>query len=539
MFLLSFFSFLLIPFTFTFRTLDPTLHLRFVSWSFLTLVLAIVLFSKDETVQETTFFSMTNRLIFWNGGAFLLVAAFSLSCSMNMGEAIFCWLTLFLPGSFLFICSLLFCRHPHYFTTINHWAVTAAVGLVILALTGHYWHNDAAIGQDFFFRGIMVNKNLYASSLFLLLPFVVHCLTSSQKRWRRTTMLLLPVLCFVILLSQSRAVWLAMFFSTIPVVILARHFPAEKYQKNLAVKAVTKSISVLSVSIFLAVIWLLIVAPATINNIDTVRLRSQLWMNSVQMIQDELFLGVGPGQWRLLLPKYDMNPLWNADHTEMIETRAQRPHNDLLWITAETGFIGGICYLLFFAVLYYYAVKILKKAGDEQKALTLSMLYGINGYLVIAMFSYPRERPLHGLLLMLMAATVVASYHRLYPTTARKKTLYTPIVKWTMLTVLTVCCLNSGLRLYSETKLKSALAAREKGQWQQVVSEIDKVFLPAYSIDPFAVPLTWYRGMAQYHLGKAPAALDDFRRAITYHPYHGHSLNNVHILEKLTDAENR
>ena len=251
------------------------------------------------------------------------------------------------------------------------------------------------------------------------------------------------------------------------------------------------------------------------------------------MIQDELFFGVGLGQWRMVLPKYGDVLAIKGNSEDNIEVRAQRPHNDFLWVAAETGVLGVTCYLLFFGILYYYAVKIINKADDEQKVFTLSVLYGMSGYLIIAMFSYPRERPLHSLLIMIMAAAVVSSYHRLYPATTRGGGVIVPIFKYAMLILLVVCCLDSGLRLYSEIQLKKALQAREHGEWRQVIGHIDKAFLSVYSIDPFGVPLLWYRGMAHYNLKNLPTALDDFIRAVNYHPYHTLSLNNLAIMQRI------
>lgn len=162
------------------------------------------------------------------------------------------------------------------------------------------------------------------------------------------------------------------------------------------------------------------------------------------------------------------------------------------------------------------------------------MVYGISGYLIVAFFSYPRERPLHSLLVMLMAAAIVSSYHRLYPAgTKGDRKGWVVISKSVMVILLMVCCLGSGLRLYSEIQLKKALQAKAREDWSQVIAHIDRAFLSVYSIDPFGVPLPWYSGMAHYNNNNLPMALKDFRRALVYHPYHDHSSNNMAILEKM------
>jgi O-antigen ligase len=518
--------------------MDPTLHSGFVIWSFLSLVLGVWLFAGNIRHQEVLFVSMAHRRIFWAGGAFILTAAFSLTRSINMGEGVFAWLGIFLAGSFLYMCSLLFCRYPHFLLILSHWAVAAGVGLVIFGSVDRYLYNGSASLEPFFLKGIMVNKNLYASSLFLFIPFVVHCLVSGKKAWRWIAAILLPILCLVLLVSMSKAVWLAMIFASVPIIILVFLFPFNCCKKEKSVKKSVKRAAFLAIPIA-ALVWVCLFWPQSLNKTGSIQLRLHLWNSTVQMIRDELFFGVGLGQWRIVLPKYGDALAINDNSGDNIEIRAQRPHNDFLWVAAETGVLGVTCYLLFFGILYYYAVKIINKADDEQKVLTLSILYGMSGYLIIAMFSYPRERPLHSLLIMIMAAAVVSSYHRLYPATTRGSGVIVPIFKYAMLILLVVCCLDSGLRLYSEIQLKKAFQAREHGEWHQVIGHIDKAFLSVYSIDPFGVPLLWYRGMAHYNLKNLPTALDDFIRAVNYHPYHTLSLNNLAIMQRIIRNQNQ
>ena len=455
-----------------------------------------------------------------------MIAAFSSIRSVNTGEGVFAWLSFFLGGSFLFISSLIFSRYPHGFRSLSYWALVAGIGLLSLGIAEHY---NNLLPSPFFFKGIMVNKNLYASSLFLFLPFFIYNMVSGQKIWRRIAMIFLPILCALILIFWSRAVLLAMIFAAVPVIILMFHSPLNYTWK--------KGGGLLRVTLFLLVL-IGIFFPRSIKNYESVQVRFDLWNSTVKMIRHDLLLGIGPGQWRLVLPEYYKPMVKNGGSLGNTEISAQRPHNDFLWVMAETGILGAISYLLFFGILYYYAVKIVEKADDEKKIFVLSMIYGIGGYFIIAMFSYPRERPLHTLLLMLMAAGVVSCYHGLYPVKTHRCVFWVPIAKCVILLLLVGFCLDSGIRLYSEIQFKKALQAGNKEEWQQVIGHIDQVILPFYSIDPFGVPLLWYRGMADYSLNDFSAALDDFKSALDYHPYHGHSRKNMAIIEKMLRFDN-
>jgi O-antigen ligase len=529
--LLGFLSFLILPFSFSPGALDPSYHLGLIIWSFLSLGLVIwVSKGDDDTQRGDPFASLTRQKIFLVGGGFLLMSAFSLLRCVNIAEGIFVWLTFFLAGAFFLISSLILVRYPNGMLILSQWALGAVTGLVILGLAGRYW--QMVQPNPFFFKGIMVNKNLYASSLFLLLPFVFHCLVAGRKLWFWTAAILLPALIITTLISLSRAVWLAMIFATVPVLLLMFCAFLGSRKKGPSVIPFVKK-GALFFLFLLSLLWACLSLSQSVKNGETAQLRLHLWGRTVQMIQNELFYGVGPGQWRLVLPEYGQR-LEIKGSGGNVEIIAQRPHNDLLSITAETGICGGICYLLFFGMLYYYAFKIVTRANPGQKNLVLAMVYGISGYLIISFFSYLLERPFHNLLMLLMAAAVVSSNHRLYPTKSKgsKKFCIIPL-KSAMVILLMVCCLGSGLRLYSEIQLKKALQAKARGEWSQVVEYIDKVFLSIYSIDPFGVPLPWYRGMAHYNNNNLPMALKDFQLALVYHPYHDHSLNNVAVVEKM------
>jgi len=521
---LGFFSFLVLPFSYAPGAMDPPYHLRFVLWSFLSLVLGLWIFSQKQV--QALFVSMLYRRIYWVGGGGLLMATVSLVHCVNMAEGVFVWFGFFLAGGFFFICSQILYAYPNGVLILSYWALACGIGLVALGLMGQYW--NLALSGSFFFKGIMMNKNLYASALFLFIPFVVHSLVSGHKIASRAAAIFLPVLCITILLSLSRAVWLALFFAAVPVALLAGE--RKKNVKNFIKKGILFALLLLSL------FWICFFLPQSLKNSETVQLRLNLWSRTVQMIRNNLLLGVGPGQWRLMLPKYG-HPLEINGSGGKVEIIAQRPHNDFLWVTAETGVLGGTCYLLFFGILYFYAIKVVARAGPGQKSLVLAMVYGISGYLIIALFSYPRERPLHSLLVMLMAAVVVSSYHRLYPVKIKGDRGGSMglggALKSIMVILLMACCLGSGLRLYSEVQLKKALQARARGEWHQVIAHIDRVFLSVYSIDPFGVPLPWYSGMAHYNNHDFPMAIKSFRQALGYHPHHDHSLNNLAVLSEM------
>ena len=61
--------------------------------------------------------------------------------------------------------------------------------------------------------------------------------------------------------------------------------------------------------------------------------RLKIWESTLQLSHDNLFLGVGAGDWRItVLPYYNVN--FGLEYENW-----QRPHNDFLLVHSEKGII--------------------------------------------------------------------------------------------------------------------------------------------------------------------------------------------------------
>jgi len=179
-------------------------------------------------------------------------------------------------------------------------------------------------------------------------------------------------------------------------------------------------------------------------------------------------------------------------------------------------------------LLFYYALKIFFGTEDtDKKTFSITMFFGIIGYMTISFFSFPKERIFHNVFLMLIAACVISTYHKLFP--IRKKITQAKVISLhvLLLVLLGVCVFVGYNRLGSEIHSKKALSARKIKAWEQVIYEIDKADSWFYNMDPASTPLSWYRGMANFSLGRTLAALEDFKKGSEIHPNHVHVLNNL------------
>jgi tetratricopeptide (TPR) repeat protein len=410
----------------------------------------------------------------------------------------------------------------------------------------------------------MTNKNLFASALFLILPFVGFSIYRFTGFWRIASVVVLTLSFLCIFFARSRTVWAAIISALLFVSLVW----ALKNRKT-AFRILCKRIDLKKCAIFFAaglvIISISVVAyhhreskpfPSageyikdpiqensvveSISSLNSLNERVWLWKNTIAMVKENPLLGVGLGQWRLAFPAYGMKQNLAGLGDGSVEIVFLRPHNDFIWVLSESGGIGLLFYLSIYAISIFYAMKIyfLSDKG-EKKMMAMVMLFGIIGYMIISFFSFPKERIVHNILLMLILACLVSSYHRSFPGKIRSGRPTVVFVNIFTLVLLAFCMTVGYIRLDSETHVKEALAARRAGNWQKVLSEIDAADSLFYQIDPVSIPLAWYRGIANYSIGKYAEAHRDFKRAYQIHPNHIHVLNNLGTsCAQLGDYEN-
>ena len=75
--------------------------------------------------------------------------------------------------------------------------------------------------------------------------------------------------------------------------------------------------------------------------------RLPLWLNSLELIKDNLLFGIGTNNWGFEYPKY-RNKIANDVISSNQTTRVDDPHNEYIRIISNLGLIGIIPLLLFF-----------------------------------------------------------------------------------------------------------------------------------------------------------------------------------------------
>lgn len=397
-------------------------------------------------------------------------------------------------------------------------------------------------------RGLMAHKNLLSISLGLILPFAVYGSISQQKYWKLVSYISATAILLLLVLLQTRAVWVGLMVSAIVVIttiiLLGNKLGvSNKWRIGLSVAVVVGAIGLASI-LFLSsrpssnqYIRQLqsIVNPQSKQNIH----RINIWRTTLDMIPEKPLFGYGPGNWKLHAPKFH-----NGRFSSIDEFNWQRPHNDFLWVIAEKGFVGFLIYISIVGLIIFNLVSVIRKSDEKtDKQFATVLIGGLSMYLAASFFDFPYERVFHNVYLwFIFAVALILS----------KKNTHVDIIdkpKSSLLTLLPVAislfglvygvqCVQQEVHLNIARKgfnyLKqlsqqggelSPEAARR--HWLQVLDESQKAQKPLKNIDPQANPIYSYEGIAYLNLGDYKNAIYTLEKAHYQHPGNILVLNNL------------
>lgn len=459
--------------------LDSTLTIRHIIWAAMTLVLCGCCCLRKKSQINGLFFVITYALI-----GYCIMSAISISKAENVAEAINPVL-ISLVSLIFFICAVQIVDKK----TIIKYLTWFGLALSIFGLYEILKTPNIIEGTGI---GFASGRNLWSSSLMLLAPFSLYSAAKKNKVGIISSILLAVNILFL----QTRSVYVAIFVATLITALL--------YNNRILLAA-------------LACIIILALFHGRTTNTYSLHCRLNMWSNTVKLICDEPILGVGAGNWKLTSPRH--GNVCNHFDTKIIkETQYQRAHNDFLETFAETGVIGGFCYLAIFVLGLCYTARM------RDRTLAWTMRWGLIAYMVFAFFSFPKERAFQSILLFTILALIVKDSPMRYIWSTRRN--FKALAFSTA--IITMSIYVSACRHDSERYMRKMLKARGKGQYAKAIEIIDNNYNPVATMLGYAVtPIQHYRAEANFYLNKHDEAFADYLKAYELHPNHSCTLSNI------------
>ncbi|MDQ1265348.1 MAG: hypothetical protein QG635_498, partial [Bacteroidota bacterium] len=419
------FVFILIPTLILPAALDPALQARCIALSSFLLIISIMYYS-GKLSRDAGKFKNAAMLCF---SGFIAVSLLSAVTALNSSEWLF-HSAYFIILFILFAYYLLLYDVPGLIDTISGFAVISCIFISSIAIFQLYGWGFSWLPGNMGPYSTMVRRNMLASWLLLSLPFVFYSLLKASGKWRIIAFIAFTELAFVLFACQSRAAWLgAAAFMVCAVIIYLIIIKTGSLSKTDSTKYLKNSGIAAGIAIIIIVFGSIGGFRSQQSGITTqgsnpaaraasimkfgsdtsARQRILAWKRSLKMSGDNLWLGVGLGNWKLNMNKYGIGEFYPDVQSGYV--LYLQPHNDFLSVLCETGIFGLLFYIGILLSGFLYGIK----AAFRNNNFSLFGLLGasaIAGYSVFAFFDFPKDRIEQQILLLLIIALTVSSGKR-------------------------------------------------------------------------------------------------------------------------------
>lgn len=436
------------------QTIVKRLPVRDIAWALTAVVLIILVTTRRID------FSILKRWIFPAFAGYLLFSVASFGKAVNFGEWFYDVSRTALMIIYLFLAVLVIKKD------IARYVMLLAVVLGIYGL----WCYPVTI---------MGNRNFWGQANFLMLVFCVYSIFNYKSFWRYASLVGGALACANIYFSRNKASWLACVMFVLAISIF--------YRKAFVVMAL----------LIVVVVGLLLISPEKYGVMNSLIIRLEQWRETLIMTRDNFM--VGAGNWKIAINNYayDFKSCPEASKTLVYKS----PHNDYLWVMAETSIFGLFFYLAIFALGLFYAYK----------SHNVFIFAGIVGYMTIAFFSFPRERDFHSMVLILLLALALKGYHI-------RSEYYIPKLFFcsVSLLVMGIVLVNFGIRYVSEVNCRRSRIS-SNNEPQKALEYLSNISILT-TLDYYTTPYYFHRANLHDRLGNKKAALIDYERACAANP---------------------
>lgn len=276
------------------------------------------------------------------------------------------------------------------------------------------------------------NKNVAVHFIVLTFPLALGFITNSKRRvWAWMAGAASCLMVVFILYTRTRAAWVAVGVEILLLIVLL----ARERIRNRGVSYWSRNNGI-AVALALAVFFVMInLGPKgftwrsgeIISRIKTmisyeveplerqdsarenIALRIAVWRNTIEMIKDHPWVGLGLGNHKVFYPLYHGKMI--KDRKFSVTSQLRRVHNDFLQAFAELGVVGMLLLGWTGFVWIRVTLRLTSSAySSDVRFWAIGIALGIVGLLVNALFSFPFRRAIPPFYLMVLAG-ILASFH--------------------------------------------------------------------------------------------------------------------------------
>jgi O-antigen ligase len=298
------------------------------------------------------------------------------------------------------------------------WAVTASAAVVsLIGLCQHAELFSLPIPVISTPGSTFGNRNLSAEAIALSLPLGLGALALAGSRSERRAILgALALEVLYLVATRARGAWLGAAIGVLTVAFLRR--------REWSRAALLPGLAFAGLALLMALLparpnpryagdtkrfapALDVVGTSFDPESTAMRTRVGLWRRSLAMLRSEPLLGIGPGNWAIVFPRY-AEPGATTDGVLSFTLAPRHAHCDLLEHLTETGVLGLGALLALFAAVTQRVRSSLRTEGPETRAVVSAAAGALVALLVCGFTGFPLAMPATSLLAGVALGLVVA-----------------------------------------------------------------------------------------------------------------------------------
>jgi O-antigen ligase/Tfp pilus assembly protein PilF len=412
----------------------------------------------------------------------------------------------------------------------------------------HYYGLEPYLKDMTWLISTIGQKNWTSNYLAMVFPIVFSYFLLEENKKKIVYYLLLSILYTVLLIFQSRGVWISAGLT-----LILGIFFLYKFRLFNILRQNKRWLFLLFITLIL--ITVIYSIPSTHNplnkntetipqkitsvyedNFSSINSRLLMWYTAFEMIKDKPFLGIGVGLYKMDYLDYQAGFLEQNPNYLKYHSRAEEAHNEYFQLAAELGIIGLGIFLYILSILYGSALKFLKEKkgekGKKEKLLLWGLLMGITCFLFHSMLTFPLHVPALG-----------SAFFTIF--------------------ALTFLYINNFFNLEQQDQPKTEKDekkkdSREKSKKKQSKGRRSEKFKVVYIymilvlflmiaainflvIKPYVADMAYFKGIKYYNGQDYKRALPNFEQAAELDPYNGKILyalgTNYYNLTEYSKAE--
>ena len=380
--------------------------------------------------------------------------------------------------------------------------------------------------------GTFANRNVAAGLMVLALPVaIVRFVRAREPRGFAGAALAGAAMAGYLFHTFARSAWLAFALELILLGVLGRRLARGSLDKA---KAGVAAAGVALLALLMSVSPQGFRSPATEVDrlaappkVRSVGIRLAVWRDTLAMVRDRPWAGVGLANLEVYYPAYAHSP--RQAHSAMtdpisgVPLQVDQVHNEYLQVAAELGLVGLGLLAWLGARAARLAARLVGQAEPETAASVLAALGGLVGLGVDAFFSFPLHRAIPPL--------VAAAYLGLLATAASPVgggESPAPGPRWR---IAAAALALLGVLAWSERRLRGdhhvlrMLRADAASEWTRVIEE----GAAARRANPFPTLAPFRVASAHLRRGEPGEAIPPLERIVADYPYHVGALGNLGI----------